>query len=64
LIQDYFSTNTLDFGKPLILSHLINYVLTDPGARFFSIDNYSDDIYVDFNELIQLNNIEINVQFV
>lgn len=64
LIQDYFSINILDFGKPLILANLINYVLKDPGARFFAINNYSDDIYVDFNELIQLNNIEINVQFV
>lgn len=63
-IQDYFSINTLDFGKPLILSNLINYVLTDPGARFFSIDNYANDVYVDFNEIIQLNNVEINVQFV
>jgi len=64
LIQDYFSTNVMDFGKPLILAELINYILGDPGARFFSIDNYSNDIYVDFNEILQLNNIEINVQYV
>jgi hypothetical protein len=64
LIQDYFSTNVMDFGKPLILAELINYVLADAGARFFSIDNYANDIYVDFNEILQLNNIEMNVQFV
>ena len=64
LIQDYFSTNVMDFGKPLILAELINYILGDAGARFFSIDNYDNDIYVDFNEILQLNNIEMNVQFV
>lgn len=64
LIVKYFSTNSMDFGTPLKLSEIINYVLTDEGVRFFSIDNYRDDIYVDFNEIIQLNNIELNVQFV
>ena len=64
LIQDYFSTTVMDFGKPLILAELITYILGDPGARFFSIDNYTNDIYVDFNEILQLNNIEISVQFV
>ncbi len=63
-IVQYFSPDTRDFGSPLILSELTNFVLQDPGARFFSIDNYPNDIYVDFNEIIQLNNIEINVQFV
>ena len=64
LVQEYFSTNLMDFGKPFLLADLINYILKDPGTRFFSIDNYANDIYVDFNEIIQLNNIEINVQFV
>lgn len=63
-IVEYFSVNTNDFGKPLILAELINFIIEDPGARFFSIDNYENDIYVDFNEIIQLNNIELNVQFV
>lgn len=63
-IVNYFSTITTDFGKPLILSELVNYIIEDPGARFFSIDNYADDIYVDFNEILQLNNIELNIQFV
>jgi hypothetical protein len=63
-IVDYFSTDTIDFGTPLLLSELVNFIVQDPGARFFSIDNYPNDIYVDFNEIIQLNNIEVNVQFV
>ncbi len=63
-IVEFFSVTTRDFGTPLILSDLVNYILEDPGARFFSIDNYENDIYVDFNEIIQLNNIEMNVQFV
>ena len=63
-VVQFFSTNNLDFGSPVILADLISYVLEDPGARFFSIDNYPNDIYVDFNEIIQLNNLEISVQFV
>ena len=63
-IVTYFSINTRDFGTPLILADLINYILEDPAVRFFSIDNYENDIYVDFNEILQLNNIEMNVQFV
>lgn len=63
-IVEYFSVNTNDFGKPLILSELINFVIEDPGARFFSINNYENDIYVDFNEILQLNNIDLTVQFV
>ena len=64
LITKYFDTTNLDFGTPLLMSDIINFVLKDEGVRFFSIDNYKDDIYVDFNELIQLNNVELNVQFV
>jgi hypothetical protein len=63
-ILEYFSVNTVDFGTPLILANLINYVIEDPGARFLSIDNYQNDIYVDFNEIIQINNIDLKVQFV
>jgi hypothetical protein len=63
-IVNFFSTDSRDFGNPLILSELVNYVLEDPGVRYFSIDNYADDIHVDFNEIIQLNNIELKVQFV
>ena len=63
-ILTFFSTDSRDFGNPLILSELVNYVLEDPGVRYFSIDNYADDIHVDFNEIIQLNNIELKVQFV
>ena len=64
LIVEFFSTTNVDFGTPFILAKLINYVIKDPGVRFFSIDNFPNDIYVDFNEIIQLNNIEINTQFV
>ena len=63
-ITSYFETTNLDFGTPLLLSELTTYVLQDEGVRFFTIDNYKNDIYVDFNEILQLNNIELNVQFV
>ena len=46
------------------LKRIESYIISDPGVRFFSVDNYANDIHIDFNELLQLNNIEINVQFV
>ena len=61
---EYFSTVNMDFGTPLKIADLTNFVLRNAGTRFFSVDNYSGDIYTSFNELLQLNNIEINVQFV
>ena len=64
LIVQYFSTVHMDFGTPFVLADLINFIIKDPGVRFFSVENYPNDIYVDFNEVIQLNNLEINMQFV
>jgi len=64
LIQEYFSTVNIDFGNTLHLGELTAYILRDPGVRYFTIDNYSNDIYVDFNEILQLNNVELNVTFV
>lgn len=63
-IQEFFNTNVFDFGQAALFSEVTNHVLKDPGVRFFSIDNYDSDIYVDFNEIIQLNNMELNVQYV
>jgi len=38
--------------------------LTVPEVRFFSVDNLENDIYVNFNEIVQLNNFEFTVEIV
>ena len=63
-ISDYFSTLNMDFGTPFKLSDLITFVLQVPGVRYFSVDNYTNDVYADYNEIIQLNNFEVTVNFV
>ena len=64
IILNYFSTNSMDFGSPFIYADVINNVLKDAGVRFFKIENFTSDVHADFNEIIQLNNLEINVEFV
>lgn len=64
LLVEYFSTLNIDFGTYLSISELTNYLLRDSGVRFLSVDNYASDVYVDFNEILQLNNFELNVKFV
>ena len=41
-----------------------NFMLTVPEIRFFKVDNLPEDIYVNFNEIVQLNNFEFNTELV
>lgn len=59
----FFNPDRRDFGQPLILSDLVSYILQLPEIRFAKINNLSSDIEVNFNEIIQLNNFEINVEY-
>jgi len=63
-ITSYLSYDSMDFGKPLRFPELANFVMQNPDVRFFKVTNYDEDIYVNFNEIIQLNNFELNFEFV
>jgi len=63
-IQDFFSITNMDFGTPVKFADLTNYVLEDSAVRFFKVENYSSDIFNNFNEIAQLNNFELNIQIV
>lgn len=63
-IQSFFSVDDNDFGKSLILQELNRKIFELSEVRFSSIDNVTSDITVDFNEIIQLNNLTINVNLV
>ena len=63
-ITEFLSYDSMDFGKPLRFPELANFVMKNPDVRFFKVVNYDQDIYVNFNEIIQLNNFELNFEFV
>lgn len=60
-LLNFFNVDNFDFGKPVILSEVVRAILGVQEVRFATIDNFSSDIYVDFNEIVQLNNFVINV---
>lgn len=63
-ILDYFSVDNNDFNKPLIVSELNRTIFSVDEVRYSSIDNITDNIIIDFNEIIQLNNLNITVKYV
>tara|TARA_R110000824_G_scaffold4321_1_gene20911 strand:- start:16030 stop:17664 length:1635 start_codon:yes stop_codon:yes gene_type:complete len=60
----YFNVDNMEFGQVLSLADLNNFMLQVPEVRFFKINNIDSDIYVNFNEIIQLNNFEFTVELV
>lgn len=57
----FFNVDNFDFGKALSLSDLNRAVFTLPEVRYATVDNLDSDVFVDFNEIIQLNNFTINM---
>ena len=60
-ILDFFSVDNMEFGESLKISDLNRKIFEIDEIRFSTIDNLSQDVKVDFNEIIQLNNLTINV---
>jgi hypothetical protein len=60
-ILDFFNPNNMDFGESLNVADLNRKIFEIDEIRFSTLDNVSQDIKVDFNEIIQLNNLTINV---
>jgi len=63
-IQGHFSYNKFGFGIPFIPEELNRDLFALNQVRYSSIDNVSETITADFNEVIQLNNITINVAYI
>mgnify|MGYP003111986013 FL=1 len=64
IIRNHFSYSNFGFGKsftPQDLNRLI-YDITE--VRYSTVDNVKDPVVVNFNEVIQLNNLTINVTFI
>lgn len=60
-IQNFFSPVNREFGQNLSISDLNKTIFNVTDVRFSSIDNFKEDVIIEFNEIIQLNNLIINV---
>ena len=57
----YMSADNRDFGEDLNVAELNRQIFEVEEVRYSSIDNLGQDVYLDFNEIAQLNNLTINV---
>ena len=63
-LTNYFNVDNINFGVKLSIADLTNHMLTVPEVRFFNVDNIEKDVFVNFNEIVQLNNFEFNIELV
>ena len=63
-LLEFFNVDNLAFGQKISTADIQNAMLTVPEIRFFNVNNLPEDIYVNFNEIVQLNNFEFSVELV
>ena len=65
-ILRFFNVNNIDFGEPIRFGQLQKAVFEDvPEVQWITIENFDvDEIFVNFNEIIQLNNVEVNFRYI
>jgi len=63
-VLEFFNVDNREFGERFKVSDLSRDLFNISEVRFATIDNLSEDIQLNFNEIIQLNNVEINVEYV
>ncbi|HIB78404.1 MAG TPA: hypothetical protein EYO58_12535 [Flavobacteriales bacterium] len=62
-VLQYFNNQKFDFEDPFIISDFTREIFNAVDkVRFATVDNIPSDIYIEFNEIIQLNNVVINVK--
>lgn len=59
-IVAYFNVDNNDFGKGLLTSDLVNALFDIDEIRYATVDNFPQEVQIDFNEILQLNNLTIN----
>ena len=62
-ILTYMSIDNTEFGEDLIVADLNRQIFEVDEVRFSTLDNVGQDIRIDFNEIIQLNNLTIDVEY-
>lgn len=61
-ILNYMAVDNREFGQDLSITELNRQIFEIDEVRFSTIDNLEQDVPVDFNEIIQLNNLTINIE--
>jgi predicted phage baseplate assembly protein len=61
-IMTYMNIDNREFGEAFNVSQINRQIFEVNEVRYSTIDNVGQDISVDFNEIIQLNNLTINVE--
>ena len=62
-VLNYFNNDNIDFGDPFVLTEFTRDIFQEVDrVRFATVDNLTTDVVVDYNEVIQLNNVTINVK--
>ena len=64
-IERYMNIDNTDFSEPFVPQDLIRVLLEEvPNVRYATVDNVDSRINVGFNEIIQLNNLTINTDYI
>lgn len=63
-ILTYFNVDNTDFGESFIPQDLVRSLVEIPELRYVTIDNIVGNVNVDFNEIIQLNNISLSISYI
>jgi hypothetical protein len=64
-ILNYMNMDNTDFAEPFVPQDLIRVLLSDEtNIRYAQVDNVEQPIKVGFNEIVQLNNLTIRVEYV
>ena len=61
---EYFNIDNVEFGQKVSIADITNAMLEIPEIRFFNVDILPQDIFLNFNEIAQLNNFEFTVELV
>jgi hypothetical protein len=62
-ILDFMAVDNREFGETLVVADLNRVIFEIEEVRISSIDNVPNNIRVEFNELIQLNNLLIKIDY-
>lgn len=62
-ILQFMNVDNQEFGKNVSVSDLNRAIFEVDEVRFSTLDNVGQDIRIDFNEIAQVNNVTINIQY-
>ena len=61
-ILTYMNVDNKEFGEDFNVAQMNRQIFEVDEVRYSTIDNVEQDISIDFNEIVQLNNLTINVE--